>query len=274
MKSPSSAAMPRWQALQSRLWAAVPAAQIHLIGTLVVALLAATLVLAVWYPAPYSELSGGRELFMLLVAVDLVCGPLLTLVLFDRAKPRKELMRDLGLVVLIQLAALAYGLDTARAARPLFLVHEVDRFRVITEADYLGADVRKAMAGLPADLQPRFFAGPRVVGTRAARDPAEHARVLFEALNGGRDIAQRPEFYVRYDPTYGREAVRRAKPLQRFLAQNPTSLGPVDALLKERSLAASEVRFLPVAHRQEWIILLDMKGAILGFAPGDGFGVP
>ena len=90
---------------------------------------AALLVLWVWYPYPYGLLSGGRHLFLLLMGVDVVCGPLLTLVLFNPTKPRRELLTDMALVVCIQLAALAYGLYTAQEARPLFLVHEVDRFR-------------------------------------------------------------------------------------------------------------------------------------------------
>ena len=52
------------------------AATIHLSVTLVVAALAAWLVFGLWYPYPYREISGGRELFLLVVAVDVVLGPL------------------------------------------------------------------------------------------------------------------------------------------------------------------------------------------------------
>ena len=34
--------------------------------------------------------------------VDLVCGPLLTLVLYNPAKPKRELVMDLSLVVVLQ----------------------------------------------------------------------------------------------------------------------------------------------------------------------------
>lgn len=47
--------------------------------------LAATLVFAVWYPYPYREISGGRSLFEMVVAIDVVMGPLLTL---DRLHPK------------------------------------------------------------------------------------------------------------------------------------------------------------------------------------------
>ena len=57
---------------------------------------------------PYREISGGRELFLILMAVDVILGPLMTLTIFNRAKPWPELRRDLAIVVLIQLAALVY----------------------------------------------------------------------------------------------------------------------------------------------------------------------
>ncbi|HGH6987606.1 TPA: fimb protein, partial [Neisseria meningitidis] len=65
--------VPRWRfALKSAGW--------HLLISLSVAGLAALLVFKVWYPYPYAELTGGLSLYQLVVAVDIVCGPLLTLI--------------------------------------------------------------------------------------------------------------------------------------------------------------------------------------------------
>ena len=72
------------------------AAGIHLGLSLVVALLAAGLVFGLWYPMPFREISGGRELFLLIVAVDVVIGPVITLAVFDRRKRWRELRRDLA----------------------------------------------------------------------------------------------------------------------------------------------------------------------------------
>jgi hypothetical protein len=56
----------------------------HFALSLLVAALAAALVFGVWYPYPYREISGGRELFFIIVAVDVVMGPLLTFAVFNR----------------------------------------------------------------------------------------------------------------------------------------------------------------------------------------------
>ena len=111
------------------------AATIHLGLSAIVAVLAALLVFALWYPWPYGEISGGRELFRLVVAVDVVLGPLITFTIFNRAKPRRELRRDLAVVVLLQLAGLGYGLWTVQLARPVHLVYELDRFRVVHQVE-------------------------------------------------------------------------------------------------------------------------------------------
>lgn len=74
------------------------ASSIHLAISLSVTIMAALLVLALWYPYPYREISDGRILFQLVVMVDVIMGPLITFVIFNSAKPRKELVGDLAIV--------------------------------------------------------------------------------------------------------------------------------------------------------------------------------
>lgn len=114
---------------------ALAATAIHLLLSAAVALVCAVVVFALWYPPPFDELAKGRQLFLLVVAVDVVCGPLLTLIVFNPRKPRAELRRDLSVVVALQLAALTYGLVNVANARPIWLAFEGDRFRVVSVPD-------------------------------------------------------------------------------------------------------------------------------------------
>lgn len=255
----------------ARARAATKAALVHGVCSLVVAALAAALVLWVWFPPPYDLLSGGRSLFWILVGVDVVCGPLLTLVLFNPKKPRRELVTDMALVVLIQLAALLYGLHTVWEARPLFLVHEVDRFRVITSGDWGDVDVRETLAQLDAPLRPHWLKGPVTVGIRDARSAQERQEVMLESAFGGRDYSQRPEFYVPYDTAYQAKALARAKPLQVFVRRYPAIADSAADLLKKHQLGPEDALFLPVMHRQEWVAVMDRSARILGFLPGQAF---
>jgi hypothetical protein len=250
-----------------RLRVAAKAAGAHFLCSLVVAIFAAILVFAVWYPFPYRELAGGRELFLLIITVDVVCGPLLTLVLFNPAKPRAELWRDLSLVVLIQLAALAYGLYTVWQARPLYLVLEIDRFKVIAAPDLLDASLKQ----LPAALQPHWMGSPLTVGIRDPKSVEEKNKVLFESIQGGADYGERPEFFVSYEGEAALKSLTRAKPLAKFLEKYPAQVPVIEALAKEKSADMAQWVYLPVVGRQDWVAILDSQGQIQGFLPGDGF---
>lgn len=250
-----------------RFRAAAWAAGVHFLCSAGIALLAATLVFGMWYPFPYRELSGGRELFLLVVAVDVVCGPLLTMVLFNPAKPSAELWRDLGLVALIQLGALGYGLHTVWQARPLFLVQEIDRFKVIAAPDVLVGSV----AALPTALQPHWMSGPMTMAIREPKDAAERNKVLFESVQGGRDYAERPEFYLPYAGAAALKALKRAKSLAVFLQKHPEQEGAAKALAAKKGADLAQWMYLPVVAREDWVAVLDKQAQIQGFLKGDGF---
>ncbi len=248
-------------------YVALRAASIHMLCSLGVALLAAGFVFGLWFPFPYREFSGGRELFFLVVSVDVVCGPMLTLVLFNPKKPRKELWLDLSLVVLIQLAALGYGMWTVWQARPLYLVNEVDRYKVIAAPD---VDT-KGLQGLPANLKPQFWGGPKTVGIRAPKNAEEHNTVLLAAATGGRDYGARPEFYIPYEGETALKSLKHAKPLTMFLKKYPDQQVVARDLAREKGVDLAQLLYLPVIARQDWVAVLDKQGQIQGFLPGDGF---
>lgn len=250
-----------------RVRPALKAVSWHLLCSVGVALLAAVMVLGLWYPLPYRVLSGGREMFFLVVAVDVVCGPLLTLVVFNPAKPRAELWRDLGLIALLQLSALGYGMQTVWQARPLFLVQEVDRFKVITGPALDGAPG----AVFSAALQPHWWKGPQTVAIREPNDGAERKKILFESLQGGRDYAERPEFYLPYEGAAALKSLQRAKPLVVFLQKHPAQKVEAMTLALEKRADVAQWFYLPVVARQDWIAVLDKQGQIQGFLKGNGF---
>lgn len=250
-----------------RIRNALKASGIHAALSAFVASCAAILVLGIWYPWPYSELSGGQELFLLVVAVDVVCGPVLTAVLYNPQKPRVELIRDLTLVGVVQLIALVYGIWTVWQVRPLYLVHEVDRFKVISAQAVPAAE----LLALPETLQIGFFSGPLIVGLRAPKDVNEKNTVMFESVGGGRDYGERPDFYTPYSIATGSTAFGRGLDLTKFLNKYPEQTKNAMAIADKHNLTISGLRCVPVIGRQEWVAVLNKSGAIVGFLKGDGF---
>ena len=145
------------------------ASSIHLAISLSVTIMAALLVLALWYPYPYREISDGRILFQLVVMVDVIMGPLITFVIFNSAKPRKELVGDLAIVGGLQLAALSYGLWAVFVARPVHLVFEYTRMRVVHAID-VDADL---LVKAPASLRALPVTGPTLISLRPFKDATE-----------------------------------------------------------------------------------------------------
>ncbi len=251
----------------SRYIAAIRASGIHFALSIIIAIGAAALVFGLWYPFPYREMSGGRELFLLLVSIDAICGPLLTFVLFNPIKRRTELLRDLGLIALIQLSALGYGLSTVWEARPLFLVQEIDRFKVIAAPDL----EYSAINSLPSTLKPTWLTGPRTVAIREPKDLKERQKILFESVQGGRDYAERPEFYLPYEGSNALKSLKRAKPLAVFLEKQPQQTDAARKLAFEKGADMAQWLYLPIISRQDWVAVLDKQGQIQGFLKGDGF---
>lgn len=238
----------------------------HLLISIGVALLVAGLVLYVWYPREYSILAGGRALFWLLVSVDVIVGPVLTFVVFNLRKPRRELLRDLGVIAALQLAALAYGLNTVYEARPVALVFEVDRFRVVTAADVYRQELSQALP----EFRSLPVTGPWLIAARESSSGDERLRAIDLALQGY-DIGQRPSYWQPYSRS--REAVlKRSRPVADLLSKYPSSRADIAASLASLHLSQGSARFLPVTARADgWVTLLSAEGEPKGFAPYDGF---
>jgi hypothetical protein len=262
MTAPSAfTSLPRWS-LRERL----RAAGWHLFLSIAVALMAAALVFLLWYPAAYRGLSGGRELFLLVVMVDVVLGPLLTFAVFDRTKGWLHLRRDLMVIIALQLAALAFGLHTVYVARPVALVFEKDRFRVISAGEVYRPELPKALDA----LQTLPLNGPWSLGLRETQQGQERNEALFMSVMHGVDTSQRPIFWVPYAQTQA-QAAARARPIAELLKRYPAELAAINGQLLARGVDSAQARFLPVIARGNWVALLDAKGEVVGFVPVDGY---
>jgi hypothetical protein len=244
------------------------AAGIHLAISALVAALAATLVFALWYPYPYRDISGGSDLFRLVVAVDVVLGPLITFAIFNLAKPRQELRRDLAIVGLLQLAGLAYGLWMVSLARPVHMVFEYDRFRVVHRAEIpveLEPLTPRGIEALPLD-------GPTLLSLRPFRTAQENLEFTMAAL-GGVHLSARPELWQTYEA--GRdEILKAAKPVSQLKSRFPARAAEVDEAVRKAGGDPARAAYLPLIARKAdaWTVLLDPDSAkVIGYVPLDSF---
>jgi hypothetical protein len=211
-----------------------------------VAVLAGLLVFMLWYPYPYREVSGGRDLFQLVVVVDVVLGPLITFAVFNRAKPRKELRRDLAVVALLQ----------------------IDRFRVVHQVEIPLEVEDKAPAGI--EIAPLL--GPTLISLRPFRNAQENMEMTMAAL-GGVSLAARPELWQSYDA--GRpQVLKAAKPVSELLSRFPQRKQEIEGALRKAGRDVAQTSYLPLIARkaEAWTVLLDARNAdVVGYLPLDSF---
>jgi hypothetical protein len=240
----------------------------HMAASALVAALVAALIFWLWFPYPYRELTGGRELFWLIISVDVVCGPLLTWVIAAPHKSRRELAADIGMVAVLQVAALAYGLFILSQARPVALVFEQDRFRAVTVADIDSGDLEKAE---PA-FQSLSYTGPKLVGVREPISADESFEAISQGLSGI-EPSMRPNWWGPYSQAVP-SVQRIAKPVAALRNKHPSSARLIDDAVRQSGIPESELVWLPLVSRNsyEWVVMLD-KGSAQprAFVALDGF---
>lgn len=222
---------------------------IHLLASVIVALMALALVFGVWYPAPLQKAVGVTQIYFLVILVDLVVGPLLTLIIYKPGK--KSLKFDLTVIVYIQLAALTYGLSSVAEGRPVWLVYSVDRFDLVQALQLDTRNLHRAKE----QFRDSSWTGPRWAAARRPSDPVRDRDILFETLSGGADISQRPDLYVPLEDEA--EVIRKcAYPIEELLRFN--SLRAVSAVRDKWPNADS---FLPMKGRVADLTVLIEKQA-------------
>jgi len=241
--------------LGARLRAAVIAAGAHFAFSVAVALCSALLVFGLWYPYPYGELAGGRALFLIMIGVDVVCGPLLTLIVFDLRKPRAELWRDLAMIVILQFAALTYGLYSVTQARPLFMAFEGDRFRVVSVPDVQFESMNLAAA----QFQALPLTGPKTIGVRLAQGTDPDYLDSIKLTLAGVPPAFRPERWVPYESQV-RAATDSAKPIRELRKKHPNAVRTIDETVMSVGVPEERLGYLPLVSLKsdEWVIVIDL----------------
>lgn len=116
------------------------ASGIHLLISALFLTLCLGFVVSVWYPGFYVEAEGLLPILIVLLGVDLVLGPLITLIIYKKDKPKLKM--DLCLIVVFQVTALGYGCYSMYEARPSYLVYTGREFHVVRSVDIIQSQLK------------------------------------------------------------------------------------------------------------------------------------
>lgn len=245
--------------LLERLISASKAAGFHALGSAAVALGCLTLVFGLWYPPPFDILAAGRQLIFLILAVDVICGPLLTFIVFSPRKSPSELRRDIGVVVFLQFLALGYGLYSIVEARPVWLAFEGDRFRIVSVPDIS----KELLSQAPQGLRKLSLTGPRLLGVRLAKPNEPEFLSSIQLAMQGIPPAFRPARWVPYENQIP-EVIAASKPLKNLYEKYPEKKDLLDKKIKETGFNPDQLGYFPLVseNSNEWAIFVGLNDAL------------
>ena len=210
----------------------------------------ALLMLHWWYPPPFFMFDGGWQVLRLIMLVDVVLGPLLTLVVFNRAKP--ELMRDLAIVGLIQLAAFAAGAWVMHQHRPAFMVYAERTFTPVTWPELRRAtpDLTVPMALAAANR------APVPVLSDLSADPAARLRMLAVMAAGGPSVTHYGAYYRPLGEAQFARIAAEGADIDQLAAGNPAIAAELARVRAAHAARRQHLLFVPLDCRYGLIMLV------------------
>jgi len=167
---------------------------LHLLAsTVALALIFGTLYFG-WYRWPGWYLADVSHVVLVMAGVDVVVGPLLTLTIANPGKPRRDLKRDILLIVAVQACALIYGTTSLWNGRPLYYAFSENVLQLVQayDIDSQDADIARRQKAL---FVPHWYSTLRWVWAPLPADSDLRNKIVVSAISGGDDVISMPQYF-------------------------------------------------------------------------------
>lgn len=223
------------------------AAAIHLGLCAVLYVVLLYLIVFFWYPQPYFAADGGWEGVSLITGVDLVLGPLLTLIVFKAGKP--GLRRDLTIIGIVQTVALVWGTWLVYDQRIAMVTYADGTFYTLTQEQ-----VRDA-GGQASAVAERAQTTPPYGFVRLPANPRERNELRLQTLFSGKPMHQLGERYEPLDTSNLEEVLKQGADLGKYTARLEQNRLALEQFLNRHGGKADDYAFLPLSGRYQELFL-------------------
>ncbi len=151
-----------------------------------------------WYRWPGWYLADVGHVVVVMAGVDVVVGPLLTFVIARASKPRRELVRDISVIVSVQLVALIYGTVSLWHGRPLYYAYSENLLQLVQAYDIDSEEWVLARRQNP-EFAPQWYGLPRWVWAPLPDDAEIRGKIVMSAIAGGSDVISMPRYFKPWD---------------------------------------------------------------------------
>jgi hypothetical protein len=151
-----------------------------------------------WYRWPGWYLTDVSHVVVVMTGVDVVLGPLLTFVIARVSKPRRELVRDISMIVAVQLVALIYGTVSLWNGRPLYYAYSETVLQLVQAYDIDSEEWDLGRRENPK-FAPHWYSLPRWIWAPLPEDAETRNKIVTSAVVGGDDVISMPRFFRRWE---------------------------------------------------------------------------
>jgi hypothetical protein len=197
-----------------------------------------------WYRWPGWYLAGASTIAVMMFAFDVVLGPALTFVIANPSKPRRELARDIGIIICVQIIAAGYGATTLWNGRVLYYVYS-QKFLEIVQASDLEAEQVALGRRLAPEFAPHWYSRPRWIYAPLPQDESLRDKIVTGTMTGGNDVTQMPRYYRPWEVGLPqlRGELRVLDKMTEFSGKEKTTL---KERMKERNLDPNQPITIPM----------------------------
>lgn len=226
---------------------------IHLGISLVVLAVLLYIVIFIWYPPPFFAYDGGWQGVRLIAGVDIVLGPLLTLMIYNPSKGMRKLKRDLAIIAIIQFSSLAAGTWIVADQRTAMVTFANNRFVSMNQTQVKESGVtEEVLSALKINRPPMAF-------VQLPDDASDRNELIMSNL-GGKPLFKRGDLYQPLTTKNRLKIVEQGFALEDVAAVSDELATSVREFLARVDKRAGEVVALPLYCRYGVVsLVLDRK---------------
>lgn len=205
-----------------------------------------------WFPHSSLELSGIKDVLLIILLADLVLGPALTFLVFNPIK--KSLKFDLSVILVLQFSMFIYGAYTVYIAHPVYITFTIDRFTLVSarDASPLNAEFDEYKIPKYAKAVYAYVESPKTI--------EERNELLFNSVKGGLDLDAYSQYYLPYEKNI-EKIISKGWDSEKIFSTNKLK-EELSSFMKDNKLEQDDVVFLPAQGKAKFMTyVVDKKTA-------------
>ena len=218
---------------------------IHFAISFVIFLILLYFILVQWYPEPLFSTDGGWRVIRIIVGVDLILGPLLTLIVFKSGKA--GLKFDLSMIALVQVIALSWGVWTTYNERPAAIIYTLDFFTPVPA-------YQLAEQGITSEKLTQFGdSWPILIYIDVPKEKL--SEVLSEAMRAGKPLYLLSKYYKKFGKEQASVLKENSMNIEKYVEDKP-KLKKIYQHSLITGTAKTNISYLALHSRDKWVTVI------------------